>query len=296
LLAELDAHPSVGAVTATVIGADGLVQHSGGSVESKDGVATFDLIGSGLPFASPELPPSGPAGWVPGTAVLIRRSLLDEYPIDDRMAAYYEDNEWCYRISQSRPGSFRRCREALVLHHLAPTGHDSSFLVERMAACARFYERHGVLLGPWLFQLVPQLCARDGTRDVAAARLLMELITTKGTQWTLSAWRNGDLTGLLSAHRWHVDLERTERALGSAPAELARLRQAVLSQEETMAFLHRRHETLSRIEQGGWWRLRRRVLPLIRMAAWLRAVGRGSPRAARPSEVVAAPEATGHDG
>lgn len=296
LLAELNSHPSVDAVTATVVGTDGVVQHSGGSVESDGEVATFGLIGSGLPLATAALPSTGPAGWVPGGAVLIRRALLDEYPIDDRMRAYYEDNEWCYRVAQARGGSFRRSREALVVHHGAPKVNDRLLLVERLTACARFYERHGVLLGPWLFHLVPELRAPDGTLDLAAARILMELVTAKGTEWTLRAWRNEELAGLLSAHRWHVGLDRAEHALGSAQTELTQLKQTIVSQEETIASLRRSHETLCRIEQGGWWRLRSHVLPLIRMAAWLRAhLGAGPGAAVAPTEVVAAPQAPGHD-
>ena len=46
LVAELDAHPDVLAVTATVATPDGVVHHSGGWVEIKDGVAEFTLLGA----------------------------------------------------------------------------------------------------------------------------------------------------------------------------------------------------------------------------------------------------------
>jgi hypothetical protein len=45
--------------------------------------------------------------------------------------------------------------------------------------------------------------------------------------------------------------------------EIASLRQTVRSQEETHAFLQERYETLCRIENGGWWQLRGRILPLL---------------------------------
>jgi hypothetical protein len=62
LLAEIDRHPDVSAVTASVVGADGRVQHSGGWVEVAGGVAEFTALGQGDRLEN--LPPSGPIGWV----------------------------------------------------------------------------------------------------------------------------------------------------------------------------------------------------------------------------------------
>jgi hypothetical protein len=73
-------------------------------------------------------------------------------------------------------------------------------------------------------------------------------------------------------HRRHEALSRIEQI---SHAEIVRLREAVAAQEETMAFLHRRHETLCRVEQGGWWRLRGRLRPVLRLAGRLRALARG---------------------
>ena len=101
LVAELDTHPEADAVSATVVGPDGRVQHSGGWVEVSGGIALFTVIGEGL--RPEELPPSGSAGWVPGTAMLARRELFSAFPLDPRMAAYYEDNEWCHRVALERP-------------------------------------------------------------------------------------------------------------------------------------------------------------------------------------------------
>jgi glycogen(starch) synthase len=61
-----------------------------------------------------------------------------------------------------------------------------------------------------------------------------------------------------------------EPELEQARAELSRLHEAVAAQEQTLEFLSRRDDTLSRIEQGGWWRLRDRILPLLRFATWVR--------------------------
>lgn len=306
LLAELDEHPRAGAVAATVVTPDGLISHSGGSFDVAGGVASFALIGSGRHFSLRALPPSGHADWVPGTAVLVRRELLEAFPLDEGMAAYYDDNEWCYRIARVREGAFRRSREALALHHLTPKRPDGpsfdarSLAVELLAAQARFYERHRLLLGPWLFHLVPELTARDGSRDLAGARVLMELVAARGTDWTFAALANGELAGLLGARslafelltarrlleRSRGDLGATLRRLGGmrerlehaddelelAHGQIEWLERYTAGQDEQIAWLRQRSETLTRIEEGGWWRLRGRLLPLLRFAGWLRAL------------------------
>lgn len=229
LVAELDRNPRVGAVTATVVGPEGRVMHSGGSMEVEEEIVTFTLLGWDVPFVEADLPPSGASGWVPGGASLTRLALLREFPIDVTMGSYYEDNEWCYRVERARPDSFRRSREALVLHHVqprCPSGSDlasRSHIVQLLGSHARFYELHGVLLGPWLFSLlIPELRTEDGRCDLAAARVLMELVASKGTDWTLRSWMNGDLNGLLEANRRLVKLRAVETELGLTKAALER--------------------------------------------------------------------------
>lgn len=255
LVAELDDHPDAGAVTVTVERPDGTVHHSGGSLRVCAGVAEFRLIGSG--GSSHQLPPSGPADWIPGTAVLVRRALLDEFPLDSEMPLSCADQEWCYRVERSRPGSFRRCREARAVQHQIPepvrSGHFEarSVAVGLLAGHARFYGRHGVLLGPSLFELVPGPRHAEGTDDHGAARLLMELMLAKGEDWIFMEWVNGGLDALLRSGE----------------------RQARIGQQDaTLSWLIRRHETLERIERGGWWQLRGRLLWALRV--WWRLRGR----------------------
>lgn len=255
LAMELDAHPECCAVSATVTLPDRTVHHSGGWVTVSDGVASFSLIGHGEPGVD-GLPGSGPAGWVPGTAALIRRDVLKEFPIDEHMSAYYEDNEWCHRVESARPGSFRRSLEARAMHRFPfalPADGDfvtRSLVVERLLAHARFYERHGVLLST-VFDFVPELRDADGRPDVPAARILMELLLAKGTDWTLMEWMNCHLDGLLGGSRRFAAQAAVVRHL----------------EHEVLPYLHERHATLQRIEDGGWWRLRQRLLPALR-AYW----------------------------
>lgn len=210
LVFELDAHPEAGGVTATVVMPDGRISHSGGRFEESDGIVSFTLASSGLRFDDPDVPWSGPCDWIPGTAHLVRRSLYSEFPIDPGMSSYYEDNDWSFRVANARPDCFRRSRHALVLHHAVhkPWGARDlatrALLARLISAAAHFYDAHGLLLGvPGVdvFAMIPELVRDDGTRDLAATRLLMTLALTQGTDWLLMEWMNGGLDPLLGIER-----------------------------------------------------------------------------------------------
>lgn len=371
LVCDLDAHPGAMAVTALVVGPDGRVFHFGGWPEVGGGVARFPLEGNGLPFDDPRLPPTGPCGWVPGTTALVRRQVLADVPIDPGMGAYYEDNDWCLRVARRHPEAFRRCREALSLHHLAgkrtwePEFVRRAHAVGRLAAHAHFLRVHGVLLQMDLGVLVPELACPDGSQDLAATRLLLELVDARGVDWTLARWTAGDLAPLFDTGRaqalaaaerleaerdvWRrraqtLEEERdalvdrvvaaagaheqlsgelagaaqehgrllealeaaardrgrlSERLAGTARereehaeqlAQAARERQQLIQsgagaeeraaraealaagQEGRLAWLAQRSEALALVEAGGWWRLRDRLQPVLRLAS--RARGR----------------------
>jgi GT2 family glycosyltransferase/exopolysaccharide biosynthesis predicted pyruvyltransferase EpsI len=271
LVDELDAHPEAAAVTATVISPGGAVHHSGGWMRVSKRAVEFGLLGAA--GGVEQLPPSGPADWVPGTAALIRREFLERFPIDDRMRAYCEDNEWSYRVERARPGSFRRSLEARAVHHFTPKHLDRddfagrSAAVERLETYAWFYARHGKLLDVDVFTLVPELTDATGARHLEAARLLMELLLAKGSDWVFMEWTNGGLDVLIGAapglSQALIEAEDLRQQLADAVANVAGHRQWVAEQREMIAELQIRHETLLRIEQGGWWRFRNRVLPLL---------------------------------
>jgi GT2 family glycosyltransferase len=269
LLTDLDAHPEAAGVTGLVVEPDGIVHHCGGSMAVSEERVTFTLEGAGLEFDDFRLPPTGPAGWAPGTASLFRAEALREFLIDEEMTAYYEDNEWCYRVELARPGSFRRCREALVLHHLSRGGeHESQLItcsekVEKLLAQAHFLHAHGRLLDVDLLWLVPELRRPDWSLDTDAARLLLELIAARGTDWATMAWCSGELEPLLGRARVAQELEQAKEQAQAHEAALATL-------EQRNQTLEQRNDTLLSIEAGGWWRLRSRLLPLLRLASVVR--------------------------
>ena len=61
-----------------------------------------------------------------------------------------------------------------------------------------------------------------------------------------------------------------EAALDAREAELREREREALAAESERAWLRERADTLAAIQAGGWWRLRGRLLPLIRLAGRLR--------------------------
>jgi glycosyltransferase involved in cell wall biosynthesis len=194
---------------------------------------------------------SGCGAVAAGCGELIRHELLDEFPLDPEMSPGCEMQEWRHRVELARPGSVRAMHPVTPKLRPGVDLYTRSIAVEALLAHAHFYRRHGVLLAG-VFELVPEL---SDARDEQAARLLMELLLARGTDWTLMEWMNGNLEGLL-ASGWR----------------LAALERELSEQRELLAYLHERHTTLERIEAGGFWRLRRRLLPILR--AYWRIAGR----------------------
>lgn len=288
LVADLDAHPQVCGVTALVTGPGDVVAHCGGWMECSEQSVRFGHGGAGLAVGDPGVPATGPSDWLPGTAALIRAGALRELPLDPDPGAHYQDCDWSFEVERRRTGSLRRCREAIVRHHPDPAARleqsctlaRASWLADRLAAQARFMHRHGVPLDIDLMSVMPQLALPGGETDLVALRLLLDLVASNGTDWFMTEWLSDGLEPLLGrarlvaqgdAERAQLTIEREQLAVRAARAEreLARLR-------EQTDWLHQRHETLVRIENGGWWQLRSRVLPLVRCASVARRTARSA--------------------
>jgi GT2 family glycosyltransferase/exopolysaccharide biosynthesis predicted pyruvyltransferase EpsI len=234
LVSELDLHPHAGGVTPLVVLPDGRVSHSGGSYEESEEIVSFTPVSSGVPFDNTDIPASGPCDWIQG-ASLIRKSLLEEFPPDPGMSAYYEDNEWCFRVAQTQPGCFRRSREAVLLHHAEhkPWGRPDfvsrAKWVRLIATAAYFYQVHGLLLGAPgvdVFSIMPELTRTNETLDLVGARLIMELASTHSTDWLLMEWMNGGLDPILGIERTALgdELHACRLYSNALRAELASVR------------------------------------------------------------------------
>jgi GT2 family glycosyltransferase len=280
LVSDLDLHPDIGGVTPLVVLPDGRVSHSGGMYEISREIVSFTPISAGMQFDDPDIPASGPCDWIQVSS-LIRMSLLAEFPLDTGMSNYYEDNEWCFRVSQSRSGCFRRSCEAIILHHAEhkPWGRKDfvgrAYLVRFISLAAYFYRAHGLLLGcPGLdvFTIMPELTRTNETLDLAGARLVMELASTHSDDWLLMEWMNGGLDPVLGIERTafgdelavsrrEADALRTELAVARSDAEVARHNLEIehCAHEEMKARLQHVYE--SRLwKVGGYYdRIRRRA-------------------------------------
>jgi GT2 family glycosyltransferase len=235
MVSELDDHTNIEAVSALVVIPDGRVSHSGGIYSESAKMASFTLGSSGLPFGDERIPPSGPCDWIVGTAPLVRTSLLHQFPFDADMRAYYDDNEWSYRVRRARPDCFRRSRDALVLHHAGdgPWGRTDfagrAQLVSFIRTAAYFYRKHGLLLrvpGLDVFAAMPELTRTDETLDTRGARLVMELANTHSADWLLLEWMAGNLDPILGVERTELGnrLHDCQLALTALRADLSEAR------------------------------------------------------------------------
>jgi len=268
LVAELDAHPEALAATPCVVLADGRVAHCGGELRERDDLVEFRPSWSGAdPFAD-QLGPSR-CDWVPHTAVLVRRAAFEEFPIDPEMTAYYEDNEWSYRVAKRRDSAFRSCPGALVLHHLAPSRYRPvpvqacdfyarCLALPVLAAIACFHRRHGRVIGGDLFRIVPGLTRPDGSCDIPAARLLLMLLDAFGPERFLMLWSGRELEPILATEWSALARELTEqlseagRALSAAGTRTAALDTAL---GDTRAELERVSGRLEEVRATRVWRL-----------------------------------------
>lgn len=170
------------------------------------GLVRFTLRGTGRTSQDPERPSTGLTGWAPTTALLVRRTLLQAQPYDSDMSAYFEDNEWSWRVAQSHGAPrFRHCSEAMAIHRPRPKMvHEHGFrgassAVDWLSSLARFWARSGRILWPWSFSVARDLTAPEGKPDLARARLVFALAAEKGPDWMFAAWTSGQLPGLLKA-------------------------------------------------------------------------------------------------
>jgi|GEM_PF-1869306 len=266
LVDQLDRHPEAQGISATVVLPDERVSHSGGWYTESRETVCFTLGHSGLPLAQTDLSPSGPCDWIPGTAALVRRDLFERFPLDLGMDSYYEDTEWCLRVSRAMTGSFRRSREALVLHHAQPKPWGQTdfkgraAVVGMISTAAYFYHRHGRLLrvpGVDIFALVPGLTRPDGGLGLTHARILMELARTHSSDWLLMVWMNGDLDPLLQGAAPAADRDALASQVKELNTQLEQMRGEVQSAARQLDDAGRRIEAVEHEREEVWVRLQR---------------------------------------
>lgn len=256
MVSALEDEPTAAAVAPLLIDPSGSVQHCGGWLAQ--GSQTLELR-LDLRDESCEDVPAGveSTGCVPPMGSLFRRSVFERTPLAEIDDVQTMGVEWALRAA-ANGDTLLASRDAVVRADWkaeAPTG--KSFTARREAALqlpalSDLYARTDLVLTDRLALLVPELQSESGEIDLDAARLLLSAVAEHGAAWVLMEWVNGGLApllGLADDHPAIVD--------AAAAAEQRR---------DYVNWLEQRNEMLSGIENGGWWKLRERVQPILKLA------------------------------
>ncbi len=267
LLWQMETHPDAVAVTGRVIFPNGRVHLCGADYHTADGLLHYELFGFGQHYTEPPGVTSA-CGWVPGCLTLVRTAMMIEQRYDLGMRNYYEDVEWCYRLNEQGRGRFYRCVEAIGLHDhevkgadVAPTAAAHQEAMRYIETIAHFYAVHGQII-PNLFTFVPELGAADDPQSVAAARLLLTLVQSRGSEWALREWNDGRLQPLFSAPQFAQSsaqpatqqsvLDQTQIELEQARTEAAHLTvELQATQAQVQHQTQAREELQTQIQQQG---------------------------------------------
>ncbi len=221
LLHHLELNPTVVAVAGNVILPDGLVQLCGGHYWTEDSVLRYELHGNGRRFDDPAIGKSGACTWINAGLTMFRRDTLSRFPFDSSMdftkLGYYEDLEWCYRLNQTGKGWFGRNVEALAVHYYQSKlpGHFNSvaeirnYSIRFVETIAHFYKTHGKIIQS-LFSFVPEL-GSPSRKSILSARILLELVNSRGGGWVLDKWNQGELAPLFSRRSFSARVARKSK-------------------------------------------------------------------------------------
>jgi glycosyltransferase involved in cell wall biosynthesis/GT2 family glycosyltransferase len=219
LLCSLELRPEIIAAMGKIVFPDGSVQLCGGDYWIKRGVLFYKLLGSGKRFDKTQAADSGVCKWLSGTATMFRKAVLLKHGLDPAMGAYYEDLEWCYRLNQLGEGRFYRNVAALALHYhqsklpgnAASLSERRSYSIRYIETIAHFYQTHGQIIQS-LFTFVPELGSPSNQRSILAARILLELVNSRGSRWVLDKWNQGELARLFPGSSFSAHVARKGKA------------------------------------------------------------------------------------
>jgi hypothetical protein len=296
LVAAADRDADAGAVGSLVLGSDGRVQAAG-----------WRLLpdGSARPPWDREPPPPvtfngpRPVDYSPSCSLLVRAASWDDVGgVDERFfPLYYVDVDMCLAIRAR--GQRVVCEPASVIVPRRGASTDRDFAVflsdrnrelllekwgqaivdqqpgfgaplSRAAGPVPSQQRAGSEADRKRLATVREAATRRAYAAALGARLATsadELESTRNElEWTRSEL---DVTGAaIEVARAEVETARDElhRAVGDREAAESQLADLATRAAE----LQRRSDALARVEAGGWWRMRRRLLPLIRLVSGVR--------------------------
>lgn len=256
LVSALAGEPDALAATAT-LEHTGEIPSCGGSPMLAGDVLSIERTPAEFAGSVPETAVT--TGWVPLLGTLFRCSAFERHALHAGLDAQCAEADWNLRATVDPGAMLLAVPEAVIEAAATPRWSPQANFSDRAIALrglsrhAEFLQLTGCLLSPAVFELVPELAplARDAREN--AARLLLAQLATRGVENTLIDWMTGDLAAL-----W--------RAAAQPDPDVCDA-----SLIERLEWLESRNGTLTAIENGGWWRLRERLMPLRRAA---RAVSR----------------------
>lgn len=161
LLAFANEHPKVAIVGPEILNPDGSRQAgSRGRFPALVSVISLHMsrVRASLRRATPPVPERLPAparmDWITGAAMLVRRASIDAVgPMDEEFFLYYEDVDWCHRMSDAGWEVWVE-PAATAIHHLGKSTVPSAFSAEKYrAAFYRYCDKYGL----WGLKLAARL-------------------------------------------------------------------------------------------------------------------------------------------
>jgi GT2 family glycosyltransferase len=244
LVETADEEPGAGAIGGLVLNPDGSVQSAGARLLADGGVAE---VWDGAPPPASAFTKRRSVDYLPSCSLLVRTSTFDRVGgADERFyPIYYVDVDFCLAIRMRGERVICEPRSVLTHRRGASTARDFAvFVTARNRELLR--EKWGDALSgsPPKTGMPEQALTRD-----AAVRELRQLTRLAEVNAAYAAQLRG---------------ERDE-----ARARLTELGDRAMT-------LQAQADLLERVRAGGWWRLRGRLLPLLRVATAIRrAIRRG---------------------
>lgn len=165
LIKFMDAHPKTGIASPQLLNSDGSIQPGGGALPRLSNVFAWMFFIDDLPILGPLIPAyqrSQPnfykttkkIGWVAGTAMIIRRSCLDQIGLlDENIFMYGEDTDLCIRAARSSWSRYI-VADAQVTHLGQGSGSQDKALVGEFRGLIYLFAKHKPAWEPPLLRII----------------------------------------------------------------------------------------------------------------------------------------------
>jgi GT2 family glycosyltransferase len=149
----MDSNPQVGIASPKLLNPDHTIQPQGGALPGLFKIILWAFLIDDLPLLDRLILPyhqnypqfftqTRPLGWVAGTAMCLRRSLLDEIGLlDEKIFMYSEDTDLCLR-AQSHGHSVYNVSSSQVIHLGHASGSNTQAILGEFRGLIYLYRKH----------------------------------------------------------------------------------------------------------------------------------------------------------